>query len=305
MNPLILGFSILFSITYAKDLQLEILPKQYLNHGAACLDGSPPAIYINKTKHQPSINKWVIYIKGGGWCVNNTQCLGRATESLLGSSSNLQVQQPTFGYGSSGPIGNDPAKNRFATFNRVMLWYCDGGSFSGNNNDPVPVIDPKTNATKHIFYRGKRNLDAMLMYLRQRHNLNAATHVLLSGGSAGALAAYLHADYVHSTFSTSTSLIKFKVAPVSGFFLNHATMQHTNIFPSHSRHVFHMMNSTQGVNQQCIAAMKNSSPPKDPSNCFFANYSYAYINSSIFVLNSAVDAYQMKDIFQIPSKCGK
>ena len=44
--------------------------------------------------------------------------------------------------------------------------------------------------------------------------------MLLSGGSAGGLAAFLHADYVRSRFKDT---VKFKAAPISGFFLNHAT----------------------------------------------------------------------------------
>jgi hypothetical protein len=64
--------------------------------------------------------------------------------------------------------------------------------------DPVPVqvFNKTTNETTTalLYYRGKRNLDAILLYLRTHHNLGAATEVLLSGGSAGGLTAYLHAD---------------------------------------------------------------------------------------------------------------
>ena len=49
---------------------------------------------------------------------------------------------------------------------------------------------------------------------------DARTQVLLSGGSAGGLSTYLHADYVRSQFAET---VKFKAAPISGFFLNHAT----------------------------------------------------------------------------------
>lgn len=49
---------------------------------------------------------------------------------------------------------------------------------------------------------------------------DAPTQVLLSGGSAGGLSTYLHADYVRSQFAET---VKFKAAPISGFFLNHAT----------------------------------------------------------------------------------
>jgi hypothetical protein len=139
-------------------------------------------------------------------------CAGRAN-GLIGSSSQLEAVQPTFGYKGGGPIGGDPASNPdFSHFNRVILWYCDGGSFTGDRDEPVDF-----NGTK-LWYRGKRNLDAMLRYLRRDHKLGAATEVLLSGGSAGGLSAYIHADYIRSTFASS---VKFRASPVSGFFLMH------------------------------------------------------------------------------------
>ena len=285
----------------AKSLQLEILPNDpNILQGAACLDGSPPAIYINITTSPANKNKWVLYFKGGGWCVNDTDCLSRATQSLLGSSTNLREKQPTFGYGGGGPLGDDPVQNpSFAHFNRVMLWYCDGGSFSGDRSDPVPIFNHARNKTTNLYYRGRRNLVATLRYLRHAYHLGNATDVLLSGGSAGGLAVYLHADYVRSTF---VPFVKFRAAPISGFFLQHNTMDDVNLFPQRSRHVFHMMNSTGGVNQNCVVAMA-AAPERNVSDCFFANGSYAYTQTPMFVLNSAVDSYQMQSILAVPGDC--
>ena len=285
----------------ATDLKLEILPNNTtLLQGAACLDGSPPAIYFTPATSPSAATKWVLYIKGGGWCVNNEECLTRATTSLLGSSTQLQAVQPTFSYGGSGPLGDSKLLNPvFSSFNKVLLWYCDGGSFTGDRTTPVPVNHTATKVTHNVYYRGKRNLDAMLMYLRQQHQLDQATDILLSGGSAGALAVYLHADYIRSTFSP---LVKFRAAPISGFFLMHNTINGTNLFPKRNTHVFNMMNSSGGVNQQCISALTKISS-RNVSECFFANTSYAYTTTSIFVLNSAVDSFQMEDILATPVAC--
>ena len=46
----------------------------------------------------------------------------------------------------------------------------------------------------------------MLRYLRQEHGLGNASEVLVSGGSAGGLAAYLHADAVRATFREEVNL---------------------------------------------------------------------------------------------------
>lgn len=290
-----------------KNLDLIILPPAKdtaLASSAACLDGSPPAMYAKFANATSSgATKWVLYFKGGGWCVDDTDCLGRS-HTLIGSSAQLNSTQPKFGYGGGGPLGDNATLNpSFSHFNRVMLWYCDGGSFTGDRADPVSmkVANKTTNVTTTslLYYRGKRNLDAMLLYLRTHHNLGAATEVLLSGGSAGGLAAYLHADYVRSTFAPT---VKFRAAPVSGFFLMHDTMAGEDVFPARGRGVFEMMNSSGGVNQRCVVAM-NKLPHRNTSECFFANASYAYTETPIFPLNSAVDSFQMMAILVTPPQC--
>ena len=74
----------------------------------------------------------------------------------------------------------------------MILWYCDGASFSGDVTEPITVHGTK------IYFRGKRILDFMLDSLKKDHGFDRATTVLLSGGSAGGLASFLHADYVKS-----------------------------------------------------------------------------------------------------------
>ena len=51
--------------------------------------------------------------------------------------------------------------------------------------------------------QGKRNIDATLLHLAREHGLGAAANIMQTGASAGGLAAYLHADYVHD-FLTRT-----------------------------------------------------------------------------------------------------
>ena len=172
----------------------------------------------------------------------------------------------------------------------VMFWYCDGGSFTGDRVEPAVSSNGK-----QVWFRGRRNLDAMLHYLRDQHNLGDATEVLLSGGSAGGLSAYIHADYIRAGFGPQ---VKFRAAPVSGFFLDHDTVRGTADYPTKMRGVYEMMNSSHGVNQRCLEAMA-----PDDWRCMFAQYSCAHTDTPVFPLNSAVDAYQMGAILQVPGTC--
>merc|ERR1712032_610651 len=64
------------------------------------------------------------------------------------------------------------------------------------------------------------------------------------------------------------------------------------------KYVFGMQNSTNGVNADCIAAGHDW-------RCIFANYSYAYSKTPMYPLQSALDSWQMGNIFKLPGGCTK
>ena len=81
--------------------------------------------------------------------------------------------------------------------------YCDGASFAGNVDAPVP------NPSKHappLYYRGRRILDAVVDDLLAVQGLDAATDFLVNGCSAGGLAVWLHLDYLASRVSPQTKV---------------------------------------------------------------------------------------------------
>jgi hypothetical protein len=220
------------------------------------------------------------YFKGGGWCYDEASCLAR-THTSIGSATHFT---PTFQF--SGIMDSNATINpTFANHNRVVLWYCDGASFSGD----ATAINTKTG--KPLYFRGKRVMDAMLDTLMSEHGLDQAEEVLLSGGSAGGLAAYLHTDYVASKMPKSVK--KFKSSPVSGFFLLHEDAAGVPLYPNEMKYVYTMQNSSGGVNAKCVASL----PEPEQWRCIFANYSYAHTESPIFPLNSAIDAWQMGNIY--------
>ena len=196
-------------------LPLYVVPKDKADAtGGRCLDGSPPGYYFSAAQHASTSTSWVLYFKGGGWCYDESSCASRA-RGELGSSTHLAK---TFAF--SGPMDSTTAVNpTFANFNRAVLWYCDGASFSGDR--AAPYHHAPTNQT--LYFRGSRVLDLLLDELIEKHGLANATDLLISGGSAGGLAAYLHADRIHEyLLARGAPLAKVKAAPVSGFFLLHA-----------------------------------------------------------------------------------
>ena len=158
-----------------------------------------------------------------------------------------------------------------------------------------------------VWFRGRRNLLALLGYLTEQHGLADATEVLVSGGSAGGLSAYIHADSIHSIILRASNkhpagfgrALKIRAAPVSGFFLNHRTLSGSASYEASMRRTFMLMNSTSGVNAACAAAHRHHA---EEWRCIFANESWSHSATPTFLLNSAIDAYQISDILGLPNK---
>ncbi|KAF3622718.1 putative indole-3-acetic acid-amido synthetase GH3.6-like [Capsicum annuum] len=90
-----------------------------------CLDGSPPAYYFDPG-FGDGVDNWIVQISGGAWCVNVTDCIGR-TKTQLGSSKYMDKLEFQ-GIHSK----NKSANPDFYNWNKVILAYCDGGSFVGD-----------------------------------------------------------------------------------------------------------------------------------------------------------------------------
>eukprot|EP00038_Savillea_parva_P008712 m.178703 g.178703 ORF g.178703 m.178703 type:complete len:431 (+) comp14602_c0_seq1:70-1362(+) len=260
------------------DMTLHMMPDELAN-GAMCLDGTPTGFYYAPASDPKHANDWQIYFQGGGWCYDEMDCLGRSKGNL--GSSTKWAQTSSMG----GIMSSDPTSNPdFAGFNRVHMPYCDGNSFSGDRTEAVVV-----NGTK-LWFRGRRNIDATFRAL-YKLGLDKAENVLLTGCSAGGLATYLHTDYVATLLPKTVT--KYKSAPISGFFLLHDTVENKPVYPTEMKNIFHLANSTNGVNAGCIAA----TPLEDQWMCNFAEHSYAHTQSPIFPLNSALDSWQTGCIY--------
>ena len=246
--------------------------------------------------------------RAGGWCVSLDDCLARATkpvyagEPSIGSSSawgagpctpdTLSTTPPcTADGGSGGLLSLDPAVNPLSGATRVWLGYCDGGSFSGDVDAPVPY-----NATVNLYFRGKRILEATIATLQDSFGLAAATAVVVSGCSAGGNAAYFQADHVASLVHARSPAARVVAAPGAGMFLDVLSYAGTNNVEAMYGWVFHSMNLMTSVKAACVADVA----PRDASLCFIPPVMLKYIDVPIFVSNSLTDAAQRTWIMALP-----
>jgi O-palmitoleoyl-L-serine hydrolase len=277
----------------AQPLSLTVLPQAFATQfGAACLDGTPPAYWL----HAGDPAKWVFLIEGGGWCFDPaganatiTACAARAAGG--GGSSNGLA--PTFDVG--GLLSPNATINpHYAGWTQVFVHYCDGTSHSSDVAGPVPVPpadgDGDGKLPSVVHFRGRANLRAVFGYLLANAGLAAATDVILSGGSAGALTVYLAIDEVATWLPPGVRLVG---APDAGFFQDapaYATGAYTyrNSFIAADG----AWNATAAgtLNADCLSVY---APQGQPWRCFLQQYAAPYVRTPLFVGNSALDMWQV------------
>jgi hypothetical protein len=167
--------------------------------GAVCLDGTLPGYHLHRG-HGSGANSWLIQLEGGGWCNNIRTCVYRKTTRR--GSSNYMEKQLQF----TGILSDKAQENPdFFNWNRVKLRYCDGASFSGDGQ----------NQAAQLQFRGERIWRAAIDDLKA-NGMRYANQALLSGCSAGGLAAILRCDEFRNLFPGST---KVKCLSDAGLFL--------------------------------------------------------------------------------------
>ncbi|CAJ1358422.1 unnamed protein product [Effrenium voratum] len=232
----------------------KVLLTEAAADGAVCLDGSAPAYYIAPGSGDGA-NKWYIHHQGGGWCESLDDCLGRSKTALGSSSGYPETMELSSGYFSNSSSVNPLMYN----WNKVHMSYCDGGSFSGDN-DTVTVYKGAK-----LHFRGRRIREAIAKDLMAK-GLGRASDLVVSGCSAGGLATYLHTDQWCHTLKSAQPSAKCVGLPDSGFFLDYQDPDVKCVPEEHMltetingdyhcglRWTFGIQNATRGVDAKCLA----------------------------------------------------
>ncbi|XP_019186387.1 PREDICTED: pectin acetylesterase 8-like [Ipomoea nil] len=238
--------------------------------GALCLDGTPPAYFLDQGEGD-GINNWVIYLEGGGWCSTVDECVDRSTKNL-GSSKFLNESMEF-----DNILSKDSKTNPdFYSWNRVFIHYCDGSSYTGD----VDTVNPATNIT----YRGGRIFNVVMEDLLKRGMKNA-TNAILSGSSAGGLAVILHCDRFQSLLPTGT---KVKCFSDSAYFLHEDHLRGEKQFDIVFERLITLHGSGQMLPSFCTDIFLK------PSLCFFPQYILSNIKTPLFIAMSSFDQIQVK-----------
>lgn len=295
-----------------------VLLTDSVKFGARCIDGTPAAIYV-KPGIGSDANKFILFWEGGGWCESADDCYGRS-KTALGSSKSYAKN--TTSWSARDLLLPDCKTNpTFCNWTTVYAPYCDGQSRAGNLADPLMVNG------ENLYYRGFLNLEASLHAiigssehtpsgLRDQASvlssyrsseggqamplLSNATHLLISGSSAGGLTTMLHSDYIYDVVKKANPNIIIKAIPEVGFFIDGASIWngahlHTEIYTR----VAAFSNVTGGEPHQVNSACVASTSAADRWQCFMAQWTYPHIKTPTFLLNSAWDQWQTENILAL------
>ncbi|RAL52735.1 unnamed protein product [Cuscuta campestris] len=261
-----------FSTSAAKSNQLYV-PITFIKGAdpkAVCLDGSLPAYHIDRG-FGTGEKSWIVHLEGGGWCNSMRTCTYSSKNTHHGSSKFMEKWLPF-----TGILSNKAEENPdFYNWNRVKVRYCDGASFTG---------DTEANGLQ---FRGQRIWKAAMNELMMSKGMRYANQALLSGCSAGGLAAILHCDEFRNLFPQNT---KVKCLSDAGLFMNARDISGRHTLRKYFGGVVKLQGSGENLPNSCNKVNKNS----DPNTCFFPQNVISNIRTPLFILNTAYDSWQIQ-----------
>ncbi|XP_057772744.1 pectin acetylesterase 8-like isoform X3 [Salvia miltiorrhiza] len=237
--------------------------------GAVCLDGSAPA-YSYAEGSGDGADSWIVYLQGGGWCYNLTDCYSRSRTYL--GSSHFIASQTNF---SALLDLNCTSNPDFCNWHKVYITYCDGSSFMSD------ILDSKTN----LSFRGARIFNVMMEEMLAKGMRNAK-QAILTGSSAGGLATMLHCDKFRKLFSNAT---RVKCISDSGFFLHGKGLRGIQFREYFYGYVIKTHELANSLPLTCTSK-------RNPNLCLFPEYFAGDIETPLFILESAFDQFQLGSV---------
>ena len=166
-------------------------------------------------------------------------------------------------------------------------------------SSPFP-LPPSPPPCEQLYFRGRNNLRALLEDIISSYGLGEGTQrAVLTGGSAGGQATYFAADWVRSAVLPLTrfpSLTTFAAVADAGMFLDAADIGGVHQYRGRLVTALPLWQSLEArtLPGACLDARS------DPTDCFYPQFSAQYLSTPLFVLQSNVDAEQLRDDGQMP-----
>jgi hypothetical protein len=276
-NTFLLVCALVLSSCLAADL---VLLSDY--EGAVCIDGSPGGFYF--VPGDAGSTDFIIFMNGGGVCETPSDCYARSL-TTLGSSKQWPRTVANAGT-ASGFLSNS---SHFASWNKAVVQYCDGGRYSSNADKPISYNNVD------LYFRGVTIMTAVVEELTANYGMKNAGRVILSGCSAGGEGTYYLLDYIRSIIPKNVDVRGMADA---GWFLDTVSVYGTpSSYTAELPGAFAMWNSSNlPIFQKCMATFDTA----DQWKCLFAANLYPFQETPLFILQSQIDTMQLGSLYLFP-----
>ncbi len=203
---------------------------------AKCNDGSPAVMYIRPaldTGETAASNQWIIHFQGGRGCTNADDCRARWCSEWPQqsySAGKMSSEELPSAISSQG-IFSTNRNNQFRRYNHVFLHYCSSDYWIGA---AAPHTYSGDNYAYSIEFRGAAIVDDVIGTLKDDAgtwsdplpsgdpvwlpDIDRATHVLLTGSSAGSIGLRHHVDRLHEQLRQANPNVIVRAVVDVGFF---------------------------------------------------------------------------------------
>lgn len=274
---------------------LHLLPEAYAKErGSKCLDHSPAGYYVRN--QDPT--KWVIFLEGGGLCVEPIDCLARL-KSAQGSSKYLKPDQPPTG----GMTTADTDLNPFQNFSQVFVPYCSGDTWLGNSDEGHKFL-------LGMQMSGHLIIEAVVDVLLNTTSLGSATDAIFTGTSAGGIGVYHHADWFAGKLASYADIHNHAAPrtaafPIEGMFFPKNFPVEFPQFALGNRHAISdfmskYLNLLQypWLHPGCVEAAKKEKFPEQ--DCFSISKMFKYTKTPMFMGMNRFDLLMIEIIGLCP-----
>ncbi|MEW5986824.1 MAG: pectin acetylesterase-family hydrolase [Chloroflexota bacterium] len=254
-----------------------------VSNGTVCNDGSAAGYYLRPGTGEGA-GRWVIYLQGGGFCIDEASCDEReATTPGLMTSTMWEASKPGYGILSPSMTKNPDYYNA----NHVFVPFCSSDGWSGDR--------PASLETDNRHFRGTRIFQAIIAALQDpavtpSPNLAEATDVLLTGSSSGGNGVMVHLDWLAAELPQAT----VKGINDAGWAID--VKPYDPSLPLWSSTFKTGYNYWFGV----VDATCASANAILPSQCYLGPVAYPYVTTPLFIQAAQRDAYVLGTLGIVP-----
>ncbi|XP_065057295.1 palmitoleoyl-protein carboxylesterase NOTUM-like [Rhopilema esculentum] len=253
---------------------------------SVCNDGSVAGYYLRR---RSGSTNWLIYLEGGGYCVNKETCAERLIMSKSKKFSLVSIRGSSKKKFVTGILSTQLKTNPlWWNSNHVYIPYCSSDIWTGN----------KTADKKGGFsFLGARIIDEVVSDLYVNRGLDKGTNLTLAGSSAGGTGVMLNIDRVADNLKEKGSKIKVQGIVDSGWFLDNDLIKSLNCgLPNGHCKPSDVIKAAMKFWHADLPARCISGKSVDKHHlCLFGDKLYPTLKSPIFVIQWIYDLAQIKE----------